>query len=228
MKQDTIKICGLKKLDEAEMVASYFPNYMGFVFHRPSPRYIAPRDFYEISDSLRVCFGSDCPQFVAVLVNPTEGFLEKISQYIDVFQFHGDETPEFCETIQKKYPTKKIWKAVKIKGQGDDASKKEEVEKVFEYSSLDGILLDSSSENVEGGSGNRIPKEMFPAIEAMKKEQSQKTPEQILLIAGGVTAENYQSILKKTGADGVDLSSSLESEKGNKSEKKVARLMCES
>jgi len=216
------KICGITDLDEAEMVASYFPEYMGFVFHRPSRRNVSLSQLAEISDTLRVCFGDGCPKFVGVFVNPTKIFIEKIAPFVDVFQFHGEESPEFCAEISEKFPNHKIWKALRIKELSD-------LEKISEYSvkgNCDGILLDSFSEKAQGGTGTAIPKEFFPEISKKVALFKENFPEKILLMAGGISLENFMIIYNKTGASGIDISSSLESKTGKKSGKKVSKIFC--
>ena len=208
------KICGITTLNDAEIVASYFPDYMGFVFHKPSPRNISQERLEEISDSLRVCFGEGCSQLVGVLVNSSENFLEQIAPFVDVFQFHGEETPEFCREISQKFPNHAIWKALRIAEISD-------IEKISDYKACNGILLDSFSQKAQGGTGEIIAPEIFPKIAEKIQEMKKESPEQMFFMAGGLSAQNYKKILEKTGADGADLSSSLESKKGSKSEKKV-------
>lgn len=213
------KICGLTTLDNAEMVASYFPDYLGFVFHEPSPRTLSVQKLSEISDSLRVCFGDGCPQLVAVVVNPTEKFLETIAPFVDVFQLHGEENSEFSDYIQQKFPHHKIWKALRITEISD-------IEKIFDYKKCDGIVLDSFSDIGQGGTGKKISDSLLLKISQKIAEAKSYTPHQLFLIAGGITTENCVDIQQKTGSDGVDISSGLESKPGHKSEKKVAQFFC--
>ncbi len=213
------KICGITTVQDAEMVASYFPDYMGFVFHAPSSRNISPEILAEISDTVRVCFGDGCPKLVAVLVNPDEKFLEKVAPFVDVFQFHGEETAEFCVEISEKFPHHKIWKALRIKEISD-------LSRIAEYKKCDGILLDSFSKNAQGGTGDQIPKEVLSEISGYITSAKSENSEQIILMAGGIGLGNADIVIGKTGADGVDLSSSVETSGGRKSEKKVEKFFC--
>ena len=216
------KICGITDLDEAEMVASYFPDYMGFVFHRASRRNISLEKLAEISDNLRVCFGEGCPKLVGVFVNPKVEFIEKMAPFLDVFQFHGEESPEFCVEISEKFPNHIIWKALRIA----EISDLEQIHTYAETGKCDGILLDSFSEKAQGGTGTAIPKEFFPEISQHISVFREKFPEKIILMAGGISLENFMIIYNKTGASGVDMSSSLESKNGKKSGKKVSKIFC--
>ena len=83
----------------------------------------------------------------------------------------------------------------------------------FDLSSID----DESLALLEGpisGSGQMVNKEF------LKKACKRKR----LLIAGGLSPENIQSILKEVKPYGVDVSSGIESSRGNKSKEKIIQF----
>ena len=83
----------------------------------------------------------------------------------------------------------------------------------FDLSSID----DESLALLEGpisGSGQMVNKEF------LKKACKRKR----LLIAGGLSPENIQSILKEVKPYGVDVSSGVESRRGNKSKEKIIQF----
>ena len=83
----------------------------------------------------------------------------------------------------------------------------------FDLSSID----DESLALLEGpisGSGHMVNKEF------LKKACKRKR----LLIAGGLSPENIQSILKEVKPYGVDVSSGVESSRGNKSKEKIIQF----
>ncbi len=83
----------------------------------------------------------------------------------------------------------------------------------FDLSSID----DESLALLEGpisGSGQMVNKEF------LKKACKRKR----LLIAGGLSPENIQSILKEVKPYGVDVSSGVESSRGNKSKEKIIQF----
>ena len=86
-------------------------------------------------------------------------------------------------------------------------------EQGFDLSSID----DESLALMEGpisGSGQMVSKEF------LKKACKRKR----LLIAGGLSPENIQSILKEVKPYGVDVSSGVESSRGNKSKEKIIQF----
>lgn len=90
-----IKVCGMK-LNPGE-VAALKPDYLGFIFWKPSPRY----------------FNGTIPALpegverVGVFVDATiEEILQKTSQFgLDMVQLHGKETPEFCALLRTAMQT---------------------------------------------------------------------------------------------------------------------------
>jgi phosphoribosylanthranilate isomerase len=89
--QDGIRliICGMN-LNTRE-VAELRPDYLGFIFWEPSPRYFT-NPLPEIDATI---------QRVGVFVNaPLPGVLHKINQHkLDAVQLHGNESPEYCKTL---------------------------------------------------------------------------------------------------------------------------------
>lgn len=200
-----IKICGITSASDAQMVCKNIsPDALGIIFYPPSPRNITVETLKKIFAQLQNTASS--PILIAVVVNPTEEFLESIENFVDGFQFHGDETPEEIQEFKKNFPSKKIWKALSLQSEKD-------IKKISEYQHADMIVIDAFCGNQRGGGGKQIPENFLPLL----AHQQEK-----FLIAGGVSINNYQDLLTTTGALGIDLSSSLEGErKGIKSEKKV-------
>lgn len=93
-----IKVCGLKDPENIKAVAALSPDYMGFIFHGPSPRFV---------DDLSVELLNSVPASIyktGVFVNEDE---ENINKQIDKYSFsaiqlHGDESPEFCNSFRNK------------------------------------------------------------------------------------------------------------------------------
>lgn len=86
-----LKICGMKNPDNILEVATLNPDYLGFIFHKDSPRYV--------SGAL-----PDIPPSIAkvgVFVNSDDSEIEaKIKAYrLDLVQLHGQESPELCRKL---------------------------------------------------------------------------------------------------------------------------------
>jgi phosphoribosylanthranilate isomerase len=87
-----LKICGMKYQDNITEIASLQPDYLGFIFHEPSPRYFEG-SIPELPKSIKK---------VGVFVDEK---VEYIAQQIEkhkltVIQLHGHESPEMCRLLK--------------------------------------------------------------------------------------------------------------------------------
>ena len=132
-----IKVCGITSLSDAEMVIDLGVSALGFIFYDKSPRSISIEKAKSISNNI-----SDSVHRVGVFVNNSCDFINRaISQVsLSSIQLHGDETPKFCTHFDVP-----IIKALRI-------SNKKNFQNLGEYQ-VKGLLFDSSSKGVYGGSG---------------------------------------------------------------------------
>lgn len=91
-----IKICGLKRAEDIEYVNEFKPDYIGFILSSGFKRSIER----ETAKMLKSLLSKDI-NAVGVFVNDS---LENIDYFlkngiIDTVQLHGDETPNFCESV---------------------------------------------------------------------------------------------------------------------------------
>jgi len=87
-----LKVCGMKYQDNILDVATLQPDYLGFIFHEPSPRNFAGF-IPELSRQI---------QKIGVFVDKEIGFIiDKIKTHqLDAIQLHGSEPPEFCDALR--------------------------------------------------------------------------------------------------------------------------------
>lgn len=93
-----IKVCGMKDRDNVIAVAALEPDYMGFILYRNSPRYVDPETLHGLLSCVPTAIKK-----TAVLVNePLERAcrIARSGQF-DLFQLHGDETPEYCRKLSE-------------------------------------------------------------------------------------------------------------------------------
>lgn len=193
-----VKICGIKSLQEAQMAADAGADAIGFIFAN-SKRKINPELAREISIQL--------PPFISkvgVFVNEERHVIQEISSFcnLDVLQFHGEESPDFC----KRFSQKTI-KALRIKDEGS-------FKQVREYESVSAILLDTYSDTEYGGTGKSFNWDLI-------KEAQIKKP---IILAGGLSEENVIAAFTQVMPYGVDVSSGVEID-GIKSKDKVERFI---
>ncbi len=179
-----VKICGIKTLEAARMAVEAGAHALGFVF-APSPRRIDPELAREIILSL--------PPFVSkvgVFVNEQRYAVEELGTFckLDVLQFHGSETPEYCRRwsyqIIKAFPVGDDW----------DPS-------VLARYEADAFLLDTKVPGRSGGSGT-----IFDWSKALEAKASGKP----VILAGGLNPGNVAEAIRQVRPYAVDVSSGLE------------------
>lgn len=193
-----IKICGISKEEHIAKLIERKTDAIGFVAYPPSPRYVTPEQVRELCKTIPANIAR-----VLVVVNMNK---EDIQAYldagIDTLQFHGDESAEFAKSF-----TCDVWRAVRLK---DESQIDQELE--FPCSKF---VLDAAPKNASlpGGTGELGDWNLSKAF-------VDKSPKPVL-IAGGIKLENFHDALNITGAQGLDLSSGVETSPGIKSSQKI-------
>ncbi len=191
-----VKICGITSVEDALTAAQAGADAIGLMFYEKSPRYISMQLAAEISRAL--------PPFVikvGVFVDADEDMVSRaIAECgINIAQFHGDETPEFCSL----FPVMSI-KAFRVK---DAAS----LNALPDYNT-NAYLLDAYVADQLGGTGARFNWDL--AVEAQKFGRP-------IFLAGGLTADNVADAVRQVRPYAVDVSSGVESSPGRKDPEKV-------
>ncbi len=102
-----LKVCGMTSGENIQAIASLKPDFLGFIFYEKSARFITS-DIPELPKSIKK---------VGVFVNASESeIIDTVSKYdFQVVQLHGDESPEFCSSLQSKQSNLEIIKVFSIK-----------------------------------------------------------------------------------------------------------------
>ncbi|MDO4249667.1 MAG: phosphoribosylanthranilate isomerase [Neisseria sp.] len=200
MKMIRSKICGFTRPQDALAAAQLGVDAVGLVFYPQSKRFVSIEQAQEI---VRVL-----PPFVSVVALFVNENTERIRQVlaqvpVDILQFHGDETPEFCRQFDRPYI-----KAVRVQNTGDIIAAQQQ------YPDARAVLFDAHIEGEYGGTGHRFDWAMLP---------DQLSGHWIL--SGGLNPENIGEAVKITGAKIIDVSSGVESAPGIKSAEKIAALL---
>jgi len=195
-----VKICGITRSEDAQAAIRHGADAIGFVFWPQSSRYIDPEAAAEITTLI--------PAFVAavgVYVDPDAAWIEKTSRIarLSLLQFHGDETPEFCDQFSLPYI-----KAVRVK-EGTDLLQYAE-----RYRNARGLLLDAYSADMPGGTGHTFDWELIPRNLSLP-----------LILSGGLNSNNVALAIQQAKPWAVDVSSGVESAKGIKDERKIFAFM---
>jgi len=197
-----VKICGLTRPQDVAAAAEAGADALGFVFYEPSPRSVSATEAAELLRSV--------PPFVVstgLFVNPSRAFVEEVLSQVplDLLQFHGDETPEFCDS----FPARWI-KAIRVRQEG-------EIEKAFEqYTNASGLLVDAWVADQYGGTGQSFNWGLIPEMRPLP-----------LILAGGLTFDNVAAAVAQVHPWGVDVSGGVELDKGIKSAAKMTEFISE-
>ena len=197
-----IKICGITREQDLRAVANSGADAIGLVFYDKSPRHVSAQQAAELV--------RHAPPFVTVVglfVNPSLDYVHQVLSKVSlaVLQFHGEESPEFCQQFGKPY-----LKAIRVKA-GVDL-----VECAARFAGAQGLLLDAFVEGTQGGTGESFDWALIP--------QNLSLP---VIMSGGLHAGNVAAAVKQVRPYAVDVSSGVEASKGIKDAAKVAAFIKE-
>jgi phosphoribosylanthranilate isomerase len=197
-----IKICGITRAEDGLAAAHGGADAIGLVFYQRSPRYVSIAQTKQVTDAL--------PPFVTVVglfVNAEVSFVREILANVplDMLQFHGDETPEYCAQFNRPY-----FKAIRVKA-GVDL-----IQCASDFRGAKALLLDAHVEGIPGGTGTAFDWKLIP----------QKLPMPVIL-SGGLDAKNVAAAIKQVRPYAVDVSSGVEASKGIKDAEKIAAFINE-
>ncbi len=194
------KICGITRIEDALSAAEAGADAIGLVFYAKSPRAVSVQQARTIIAAL--------PPFVTTVglfVDASRQELEEILAAVplDLLQFHGDESPAFCEALQRPYI-----KALRVRP-GDDLAAQ-----VAAYGQASGVLLDTYVPGIPGGTGEAFDWSLVP--------QGLNKP---IILAGGLVAENVAAAIRQVRPYAVDVSGGVEAGKGIKDAEKIRAFM---
>ena len=193
-----IKICGITRLEDAELAMELGASALGFNFYPPSPRYIAPGDAFGIIRRL--------PPFgVTVGVFADETDLNHVTDVareagVNVVQLHNPGVPTSVGATLGRHPL--IWTVAVANG-----LRPEDLEDL----KASAFLLDVSHPTLRGGTGKTF--DWGLAREAKKYGR--------IILAGGLTPENVSEAIRIARPYAVDVASGVESSPGKKDPAKL-------
>ncbi len=191
-----IKICGIYRAVDGELINRARPDYFGMILNFPrSHRNLTPAQ----AEKLRGLISREIPA-VGVFVNqPVQLVIDLLNRdVIDIAQLHGAETEEEITAI-RRVTGKPVWKAFQIRTSEDLERAK--------VSPADLILLDNGY-----GTGRTFD---WSLVKGVGRPFG---------LAGGLTPENLPEALRLMNPTLVDLSSGVETDRV-KDEEKVLRAV---
>lgn len=190
-----IKICGLTREADVAAAIAAGADAVGFVCYPKSPRYVTPLRLRALSRELGV-FTAPVLLFVNAASDLVEGALAVVPNAL--LQFHGEEHEPACSRYRRPY-----LRAVAMTDDVDLARVQ------TEFASAAALLVDAASDDF-GGSGRTFNWSRLPAQRS-----------KLLVLAGGLNAENVGAAIAEVRPYAVDVSSGVEHEAGVKSTTKM-------
>ncbi|ENW85840.1 N-(5'-phosphoribosyl)anthranilate isomerase [Acinetobacter pseudolwoffii] len=199
------KICGITRVEDVHAVVSAGADAIGFVFYPPSPRAVTAEQAAQLVQAI-----APYVQVVGLFVNHSANEIQDILQtvHLDIVQFHGDETPEQCQTIAQQVG-RRWYKAIQVKPDLDVVT---EIQG-YQDAGASAVLLDAWHPDLKGGTGHSFDWETFPKLDIP------------LILAGGLNPDNIEQAILTTQAYAVDVSGGVESAKGIKDQQLIERFM---
>lgn len=197
-----VKICGIKTLQDVEIINRQKTDFTGFVFYPLSKRYVSLITARSLKAKLNKKIKS-----IGVFVNapPEEIAAAAELGIINMVQLHGDETNAYIAEL-RKICTLPVIKAVRVREEAD-------IKKAAFYN-CEYFLFDTYSTASYGGTGRQFDTQLLKGVKINKS----------CFLAGGLNAGNVRSALKGLKPYAVDVSGGVETG-GSKDEIKIKNFI---
>jgi phosphoribosylanthranilate isomerase len=195
-----VKICGITNLNDACNAVAAGADALGLVFYAASPRHVSIAQASQIAQAV--------PAFVTCVGLFVDATAEQVREVIaqvplQLLQFHGNETAEFCQQFNLPYI-----KAIRVHNGANL------LQYVNQFQSARALLLDAYVEGVPGGTGQKFDWDLIPSDLAKP-----------IILAGGLDADNIRHAIHTVKPYAVDVSGGVEQSKGVKCKHKMAAFM---
>lgn len=195
-----VKMCGMTRAEDIAHAVNLGVDAVGLIFYPKSARNVTIKQAMELT--------KDLPPFVdavAVLVNPERDFVQELVDElpIQVLQFHGDESPQFCQQFNRPFI-----KAIHPNA-ADQVKRNEQ-----EFAQARALLFDTPSDLSRGGTGLTFNWQIIP--DDLDKPY---------LLAGGLNEFNVLDAINACKPYAVDVCSGIEALPGVKDHIKMSRFI---
>jgi indole-3-glycerol phosphate synthase/phosphoribosylanthranilate isomerase len=195
-----VKVCGVTDAVFATAAAQRGVDYLGVIFVARSPRCVTQAQTQKIAQAARTARPVKPPRIVGVFVEQTAREIAALATAVplDVVQLHGAYDASDVAALKAK--GLEVWRLYDGAAAGEDAT-----------------LLDGQVGKRRGGTGQLADWSLVAEL----KQQGRR-----VVLAGGLSADNIAAAAA-TGADILDVNSSLETTPGVKSIERLDALLDE-
>lgn len=196
-----IKICGIKSVKDAQLVALAGADAIGLNFYDKSPRYVDQETAAKIVAAAPARVAK-----VGLFVNAAPDKVNKLAEELrlDWLQLHGDESPDYLAELVDR----PVLRAIRLSAE-NQAEVADYVRACCDVRQLGAVLVDKFRDGTFGGTGEQIKW-------AELAENKWMTSECPLVLAGGLTPFNVEEAIGVVRPDAVDVASGVESHPGAK------------
>lgn len=194
-----VKICGLREQAHVTVALDAGARYLGFVFFPKSPRAVSAAQAAELASRIPAGIAR-----VGLFVNPDDALLQTVLSEVplDLIQLHGDESPQRVAEVKSRFGLP-VMKAVGI-------ATPEDMPALTDYGLVADMLLVDAKPAADailpGGNGLAFDWRLLAGRRWLKP----------WMLAGGLTPGNVAEAVRLTNAPCVDVSSGVESARGQK------------
>jgi phosphoribosylanthranilate isomerase len=201
-----VKVCGITRLEDAELAVELGAWAIGMVFYEPSPRRCSREQALRITSALRRRVEL-CGVFVNAPLGEVVGTADELG--LTLLQLHGDEGPAYCAEVGHRSGARVI-KAVQVSSVGEVR----DVERFHtDFHLLDARASTPGREGLRGGTGESFEWSLLAA-------RRSSVP---LILSGGLRPDNVVAALAAASEQGpratpfaVDTASGTEAAPGRK------------
>jgi phosphoribosylanthranilate isomerase len=200
-----VKFCGITSIADALIAVEEGADAVGLILVPGSARALDVARAAAIAERVppfvtRVALFKDAP------ADDVRSVLADAA--IDMLQFHGDETPDYCMSFGRRF-----LRAVPMGALADEAAV---ARWLARFPGADGFVFDSHGGGASGGSGRVFDWTRVPAA-----------PPRPVVLAGGLGAHNVAAAVRAVRPWAVDVSSGIESAPGIKDRAKMRAFIDE-
>jgi phosphoribosylanthranilate isomerase len=185
-------------------------GFVGLVFYPQSPRSVTPGTAANLAALV-----PDGVTKVGLFVDPDDALLSRVLNKVplDLLQLHGEETPERCAEINKRFgrPIMKVIKVATL----EDVGTANDYGAVVDWLMFDAKAPEAMADALPGGNALLFDWTLLAGW-------SWPVP---WMLAGGLDADNVATAVTSSGALVVDVSSGVESAPGKKDPAEIERFL---
>jgi phosphoribosylanthranilate isomerase len=201
-----LKICGLTSAADAHAAAGIGADYLGFILHPASPRYVGLEKFKALRPEL-----PPLPKVAVMVYTTPEAMAPVLGAGFDFLQLHFPNETPFIEAAMwtDLVPSDKLWMAPRIPPGKD-------LDLAF-IPLADHFLMDTYDPQQAGGTGRTGDWATFNDLRLKYRKVT-------WVLAGGLTPDNVAAAIAASGAAVIDVNSGVEASPGIKDPAKLQAL----